>query len=303
MNILNYKKPEFWGILASIVVCTVVVLCFMTSSKPVNEPENITTETVMNNATESSDLQEEYNGFVLSKFDRGDGTFMYDYVYSDEAEDVSIYMNNNGLYSSLRHNGQKLEINTYGHFYDNGGTGYALPYLVDVTGDGAKDLVLEYASPRTDGTPYLIHKCFVYRLDTVEQVTFNTDTTELSKLMIFTPKAFNKETNELTLQIEFDESIHSNLIESDRIPYESTIAISPEQTDYWTETRYAYIPNEYDSLRFDTDRQCFVAEFPVYLDSTQAFNVFYPFYVDYIWDEASNSFIMDLSTARIPAAG
>ena len=246
---------------------------------------------------------EEYNGFQLSTFDSGEGVLIYTYEYYDTAVDLSIRMNNDGLYSTIYHNGKKLDINTYGHFYDNGSNGYALPYLIDVTGDGQEELILEYASPDPSGVPYLIHKCYVYRLDTMKQILFNTDTTELSKLIIFTPKSFNKETNELTLQVEFDESIHSNLIPSDRTPYETTITITPSQADYWTQTHYAYLPNMYDSLDFKEDSLNFTAEFLVYLDDTMTYNRFYPFYVDYIWDEASSSFIMNLSTAHIPAAG
>lgn len=302
MKVLNYKKPEFWGILASTVFFLFIALCLLTNSKPEVAPENVTTENQGNNT--SLTHPEEFNGFRASTFDNGDGRLSYIYRYHGiEAEDFSICMDEDGLNSTIYYNGKILDINTYGLFYDGGDKGHALPYLADVTGDGQEELILEYASPDPQGSPYLIHKCYVYRLDTMEQLTFNTDTTKLSKLMIFTPKDFNSKTNKLTLQIEFDEIIHSNLIETDRIPWKITITISPEQADYWTEIRYAYIPNAYDSLYFDTNRQCFVSEFPLYLDSTQTFNIFYPFYVGYIWDEASNSFIMDLSTARIPAAG
>lgn len=41
-NVLNYKKPAFWLIVVSVVVCVVVAICFLTNSKKSNNPGEMT---------------------------------------------------------------------------------------------------------------------------------------------------------------------------------------------------------------------------------------------------------------------
>lgn len=245
--------------------------------------------------------QQDFHGFMLTSED-GSSDTEYRYEYFDQEEDVTILINASGSYGLILHNGKRLEINTYGAFYKKDDSEYVLPYLMDVTGDGIKDLVLTYSSYPPDN-PYAVETTFVYRLDTMEQVRFNTDTAELSRLLTLTPKSYNEETHELTLDAFYDESIHENLIEADRAPYEITAQIDPEMEDYWKGTHYSYIPEHYDSLSFHYWNNRFTAEYTVYLDSMMSYNRFYPFYVDYVWDESSGSFVMDLSTAYIQAAG
>ena len=45
-SVLNYKKPAFWIILISLILCTVVAVCFLTNPKETHEPEqNVSTYT------------------------------------------------------------------------------------------------------------------------------------------------------------------------------------------------------------------------------------------------------------------
>ncbi len=54
MNVLNYKKPAFWIILVSLILCVVVAVCFMTKPKEVYDEGN-------------GLLQEEYDREMLSQ--------------------------------------------------------------------------------------------------------------------------------------------------------------------------------------------------------------------------------------------
>ena len=40
INILNYKKPGFWGLLAAVIICIVSIVCFLTTPSQPTESEN-----------------------------------------------------------------------------------------------------------------------------------------------------------------------------------------------------------------------------------------------------------------------
>lgn len=245
--------------------------------------------------------QRNFNGFIKN-VTSDTAVSEYIYEYFDAREDLSITINASGNYGMISHNGKKLEIETYGAFYQKDSSEYALPYLMDVTGDGVKELLLVYSSYPV-GDPYAEQKCFVYRLDTMEEIPFVTDTTDLSRLLTLTPISYDKEASTLIFEVSYDQSIHENLIEADRAPYQTSANIEPDMATYWTQKHSSYILPQYDSLSFRPWDKRFTASFTVYLDASMTYDRFFPFYVDYIWDEASGSFIMDLSTAYIQAAG
>lgn len=261
---------------------------------------NVLQENAMNS---SAIHKEEYNGFQLSTFDSGEGVLIYTYEYYDTAVDLSIRMNNDGLYSTIYHNDKKLDINTYGHFYDNGSNGYALPYLIDVTGDGQEELILEYASPDPSGVPYLIHKCYVYRLDTMEQLHFNIDTTDLANMMTIKPLEYNDADNIFSFQIEYD----TRLFGSDTRFHEawektifSTTVPNEQQPDMTNHP--VYISPDFYMISYYPPTSFFSAKFYVYTDSTCS-DPLDPIYIEFFWDETSNQFIMNLDTAMLQMAG
>lgn len=133
--------------------------------------------------------QRNFNGFIKNITT---DTYATEYVYEyfDAREDLSITINASGNNGVISHNGKKLEIETYGAFYQKDNSEYALPYLMDVTGDGVKELILVY-SYYPVGDPYTEQKCLVYRLDTMEEIPFIADTTDLSKLLILTPVSYD----------------------------------------------------------------------------------------------------------------
>ena len=63
-TILNYKKPAFWIIVAVIVACAAVAVCFLT-----NPPSNTHNYSEVYEATPTDDIQEKYDNeeFVYQK--------------------------------------------------------------------------------------------------------------------------------------------------------------------------------------------------------------------------------------------
>ena len=73
-GILNYKKPAFWVIIASLIICIVVAICFMTKQKQ-EEPDRIPPELIVRNE-ENTELyvsmqviDDEHADFLFEAFD------------------------------------------------------------------------------------------------------------------------------------------------------------------------------------------------------------------------------------------
>lgn len=126
----------------------------------------------------TAENRQNFNGFMLTAQSETECR----YEYFDPTEDVILTINTTTKQGYLLHNNKRLEISTYGTFYQKGDAEYTLPYLTDVTGDGSKELILVYSYYPENDT-HAVSDCLVYRLDTMEQLDFDTNIAELSKLL------------------------------------------------------------------------------------------------------------------------
>ena len=61
-SVLNYRKPAFWIVLASVIICAVIAVCFLTNPKserrfPVNAENVSDVEPTPNTETAASETQ------------------------------------------------------------------------------------------------------------------------------------------------------------------------------------------------------------------------------------------------------
>ena len=100
INILNYKKPGFWGVVLAIAVCVIAGMCFMTSPKeqpfaiPGTLPEETALETLrqLGQTYWSERLSEEQNYFInnheLAYYTTSSSE---DFAFTKEKQDITFY--------------------------------------------------------------------------------------------------------------------------------------------------------------------------------------------------------------------
>ena len=108
-TILNYKKPAFWIVVVSIVLCAVVAVCFLTS--PIEKGEK--------KITPDPNFYTEYDGVYLTIDSVGtesDGNKIFNVVWHNDTDKVVYYGES---YSIEYKNGDEWEIVDTGEFYFN----------------------------------------------------------------------------------------------------------------------------------------------------------------------------------------
>ena len=108
-TILNYKKPAFWIVVVSIVLCAVVAVCFLTSPIEKGEKE----------ITPDPNFYTEYDGVYLtidSVEAESDGNKNFNVVWHNDT-DKEVYYGES--YSIEYKNGDEWEIVDTGEFYFN----------------------------------------------------------------------------------------------------------------------------------------------------------------------------------------
>ena len=108
-TILNYKKPAFWIVVVSIVLCTVVAVCFLTSPIEKDEKE----------ITPDPNFYTEYDGVYLTIDSVGtesDGNKIFNVVWHNDTDKVVYYGES---YSIEYKNGDEWEIVDTGEIYFN----------------------------------------------------------------------------------------------------------------------------------------------------------------------------------------
>lgn len=202
---------------------------------------------------------------------------IYHSVYSGKSEDAEALINNDSQ---------------------------VLPYLADVTGDGENDLILKYTSADDPGIPYSTYMCYVYRLDTMEQIYFIFNTSALASMMMIQPMAYDYTARTYTFRIKYDERLFGTAPASFQESWEATVHSMPlsESPSHDMKEYPVYVDIDSLSLNYDPENMCFGATFDIYADMNRTHPID-PVYVTYIWDEATNQFIMDLDSARIQLAG
>ena len=202
---------------------------------------------------------------------------IYHSVYSGKSEDAEALINNDSQ---------------------------VLPYLADVTGDGENDLILKYTSADDPGIPYSTYMCYVYRLDTMEQVSFHHDISALASMMIVKPEAYDYTARTYTFRIKYDERLFGDAPASFQESWEATIHSMPlsEAPSFDLKEYPVYVDINSLNLNYDPESMSFGAKFDIYADPNHTYPID-PVYVTYIWDEATNQFIMKLDSARIQLAG
>ena len=109
-SVLNYKKPAFWIIVVSIVLCAVVAVCFLTNPKNKNDQTKIVLD---------SNFYTEYDGVYLtidSVEAESDGNKIFNVVWHNDT-DKEVYYGES--YSIEYKNGDEWEIVDTGEFYFN----------------------------------------------------------------------------------------------------------------------------------------------------------------------------------------
>ena len=148
VNILNYKKPGFWGVVVAVAVCVVVGVCFLTSPNQDN-PETTsfiqqTTPDMLNRVTKTN-----YLGNINNKLPDTVSPDAYYYIISHGDESIQLYalVNNEALIIRDNdtlyplYNLQELTIDTkelavYKSDYDSDGTPEFALYKLEGHGSG-----------------------------------------------------------------------------------------------------------------------------------------------------------------------
>lgn len=109
-SVLNYKKPAFWIIVVSIVLCAVVAVCFLTNPKNQNDQKKIVLD---------PNFYTEYDGVYLTIDSVGtesDGNKIFNVVWHNDTDKVVYYGES---YSIEYKNGDEWKIVDTGEFYFN----------------------------------------------------------------------------------------------------------------------------------------------------------------------------------------
>ena len=138
----------------------------------------------------------------------------------------------------------------------------------------------------------------------LENLSFHSDTSALASMMMIQPMACDYTAGTYTFRIKYDERLFGTAPASFQESWEATVHSMPlsEAPSHDMKEYPVYVDIDSLSLNYDPENMCFGATFDIYADMNHTHPID-PVYVTYIWDEATNQFIMDLDSARIQLAG
>ena len=133
---------------------------------------------------------------------------------------------------------------------------------------------------------------------------FSEDAKALAAMMIVMPEAYNYENRTYSFRIRYDARLFRDAPASFQDSWEATIHSMPLSEAPIPDRKEYPVSVDIDSLTlyYNAENNCFTANLQIYADANHTYPID-PVYVTYIWDEATNRFIMDLNSARLQLAG
>jgi len=182
-----------------------------------------------------------FNGFYVYE-NRDNDKPIYEYRYYDEAGDIVILMKPIGAQymTTIQYNGKEKEADFPGPFHGGGAGGsYAYPYLTDVTGDGKPELILAYGG---GGTGAFTSECYIYQLDTLEQLMINTNIYDITSRLSVTLTEFHPEEGDLHYLLEYNGQIAECNAKFDAESEKHASIMSPGVTLEAAAAYFSYLP-------------------------------------------------------------
>ena len=154
VNILNYKKPGFWGVVLAAVVCVIAGACFLTSSEP-DDSENTTETSTLTEKTDTP-ISSEASDFIRQTTpDMLDKVTKTNYLGNVMTE-LPAAVEPDAYYRILSHGNLTLQlyalVNNEALIIRDGDTLYPLYDLQDLTID-TQELAVYKSDYDSDGTP------------------------------------------------------------------------------------------------------------------------------------------------------
>ena len=230
-----------------------------------------------------------YNDFYASE-KRINNTYYTEFRYQDETDEILLLTDNHREIFSISLNGLELPLPEHRRFlyYGNGGS-YEVPYYVDVTEDGIKELIL-CAGYRNYGDSY------VYNIASMEQLHFDTNIEEITSKISVTFEKADTENNYLYYSIHYEDQAVDGKLYCNFSQEEIATLINGKDVLSWASDYFTYTPSkDTTSIYYDETKKCFVSNIWLFVSNTYE-NVFGNIYVDYIWDSKTNTFIPDLNS-------
>ena len=237
-------------------------------------------------------LNDFYHGFYASEI-RANGTYYIKFHYQEGSDDITILTDNSRKVVALTINGVEKELPAQPlHIYHGIGGSHSVPYYIDVTDDGKKELIF-CEGYRNDGDSY------VYFPTSMEQLTFDKNIEELASKIFIEYQKVDTEENKLYCKVHYEDQVvedktYCNFDREDFVKLLDDGDILTAAAEY-----FSYTPQKEASyIYFDQTKNCFVTRICLYIDNTYE-SIFGYLYADYIWDNAANQFVIDMDTVTL----
>ncbi len=245
----------------------------------------------------SYNLSDFYHGFYASE-SSVDGASYTEFHYQDGTDNIILLTDNGQKVISITFNGQKIALPEQTLLlYHGAGGSYGIPYYMDVTGDGVKELVFEGGYRTTN-------ECYVYDATSMKNYPFETDGSAIASMLDISLGQFmisEKDSNicfeisngdeKVTHEISFNKTaeFYPNLIAA---------GLTPEGINEYFNCR---LTPEIQHISYQQEKQCFEATLYIVVDHVIPDTISGVVRVNYIWNDDRKMFTLDLDSVQLRA--
>ena len=171
-HVLNYKRPSFWVICISVIICAVVAICFLTNPKKEDAAKEIAETNASENVPEV-DVNTELANISKEPETAVDAYYQLLHTIESGMYDHSLLEKSPEIYKDSNGDAICSDSEFFLHLYDGSddiayqNLGYS---ILDIDGNGVEELILGATDPQKNGSWNVIYDLYTFQYGTIRHV-------------------------------------------------------------------------------------------------------------------------------------